>query len=427
MLKRTQDQLASSGDGRYKLRSVRAAINAIEQTTTKITNKADAEAIAGVGSGTAQEIADFLATYRPNVEEQRAHKNAMAVLQQVPGIGISKAEKLVSEGCYTIPHLRRPEYTELLTPVQKTNLKYFEHLRQPVQRAESELVANFIRSSLSSEYEVILTGSYRRGFPISSSIPLMLLHPSYVHVPYPNVSSPFSDAAKERSARRGRVQVSFREKFTKMAAKSQSLLMTQIIPYLEERGLLADTISVGTKKWIGMIRVPDYEGSSGNAIMEKRQRKENIKKMRGEYRKLEINLVPQKSRAAALLALTGDIEFNRDMRLRANKLGMHLDEFGLWRWNSSTPENHSSTSSSAESASTEPPPPEFDPSSVSSNSSSLLPTLVPTLTEESVFEELGLPYVPPDKRNFSYLVSVGKKNTDRPQRMDRIVRAAGGR
>lgn len=45
-----------------------------------------------------------------------------------------------------------------------------------------------------------------------------------------------------------------------------------------------------------------------------------------------------KSRGAALLALTGDTDFNRDIRMKAIKLGMHLNEFGLWRWNpSSTP------------------------------------------------------------------------------------------
>ncbi|KAK7468960.1 hypothetical protein VKT23_003459 [Stygiomarasmius scandens] len=426
ILRHTQNDLVSSGDGGYKLRTLRTAIDAIECTHTKIKSKADAEAIKSVGATTAQVVADHLNSEAQKLDPQteQVRKKAKAILQQVPGIGIAKADKLISEGCYSIAHLRRPEYTELLTPVQKINLKYFEHLQRPVQRVESELVADFIRSSLSSEFEVILTGSYRRGFPISSSITLMLLHPSYVHIPYPDVSSPFSEAAKEKSARRGRVQVAFRESFTKMAAKSQSLLVSQIIPCLEERGLLADTVSIGTKKWIGIVRVPevDDEGVDSNAIMARRKRRDKIRKMQGGYRKLEINLVPQKSRAAALLALTGDIEFNRDMRLRANKMGMHLDEFGLWRWNSLEP-----SSSSLSSEPMLPSPPPAESASEPTSAPSLLPTLVPTPTEESIFEELGIPYIPPEKRNFSYLVSVGKRNTDRPQRMDRVVRAAGGR
>ena len=41
--------------------------------------------------------------------------------------------------------------------------------------------------------------------------------------------------------------------------------------------------------------------------------------------------MPLTSKAAALLAFTGDKEFNRVCRKRAARVHMHLNEFGLWR------------------------------------------------------------------------------------------------
>lgn len=93
-------------------------------------------------------------------------------------------------------------------------------------------------------------------------------------------------------------------------------------------------------------------------------------------------MVAQKSRGAALLALTGDTEFNRDLRIRATKIGMQLNEFGLWRWN----ESEGTEEEGNEGGFWE---------------------LVRAETEEEVLRELGMEYIEPTKRNFA-LVS-GKR------------------
>lgn len=97
-------------------------------------------------------------------------------------------------------------------------------------------------------------------------------------------------------------------------------------------------------------------------------------------------MVPWKSRGAALLALTGDTEFNRDIRTRAINLGMHLNEFGLWRWQSNG----------------------FERVNVGAEAERAPDTgyweLVKADTEEEILRELGLDFVEPTKRNFSNVV-----------------------
>ncbi|KAF5343216.1 hypothetical protein D9758_013424 [Tetrapyrgos nigripes] len=424
-----EEETRSGRRNGYKIRSYELAIEALNATDKKITNKKQAERLRGIGPIASQMIENCLTGTSPPPVNQRLEekrRKAKAELQMVPGIGVSKAAELVSEGCYSIQHLRLPEYTELLSSTQKINLRYFEHLREPVHRDESETVVAFIKSCLSPEFEVVLTGSYRRGFPISSFMSVILLHPSYVHVPYPKVPPPFPDSGKTET-RSGRRLMPFREKFTKLAVKSQSLLIGQIVPHLRDRGLMADTISLGSKKWVGMIRVPEAgdQGVDDTAIMVRRKRRERIDEMQGQYRRLELNLVPQKSRSAALLSLTGDSEFVRDMRLRANKMGMHLDEFGLWRWNSTGLKTENGTPEVEEEEEASDPDSGSEASEDSSpSSSSGRYTLIPTPTEQSIFDELGIPFVHPEKRNYSYLVGPGKRDRDKPQRMEKDVRAA---
>lgn len=101
-------------------------------------------------------------------------------------------------------------------------------------------------------------------------------------------------------------------------------------------------------------------------------------------------MVPMRSKGAAMVSLTGDIEFNRDLRLRAHKLGMHLNEYGLWRWRN---KDGSLLDESEE---------ESD-----STADSKEPTgsweLVRAETEEEILQEVGMEYIEPEKRNFAFL------------------------
>jgi DNA polymerase beta len=92
-----------------------------------------------------------------------------------------------------------------------------------------------------------------------------------------------------------------------------------------------------------------------------------------------VSLAPLKSRGAAQLALTGDHEFLRIARLAAERHGMHLDEYGLWRWHDSL-EGGSDRDVGAG-----------------------YWELIEGENEERILEEIGLGDVPPARRNFRYL------------------------
>jgi DNA polymerase beta len=111
-------------------------------------------------------------------------------------------------------------------------------------------------------------------------------------------------------------------------------------------------------------------------------------------------LVPWKSRGAALLALTGDIEFNRDIRTKAINLGMHLNEFGLWRWQSNGSEE-AHVNEGAERA-----------------SETGYWELVKADTEEQILRELGMDFIEPTKRNFSNVVGKPKRGTTKRKPQD---------
>jgi DNA polymerase beta len=95
-----------------------------------------------------------------------------------------------------------------------------------------------------------------------------------------------------------------------------------------------------------------------------------------------------KSKGAALLALTGDREFNIDIRNKAARLGLFLNEFGLWKWTSDT--------SLREDADDE------------TNSKGYW-SFIEGESEAAVLRELGMSYVEPTKRNFAFLAN---SNTD---------------
>jgi DNA polymerase beta len=110
------------------------------------------------------------------------------------------------------------------------------------------------------------------------------------------------------------------------------------------------------------------------------------------------SLVPWKSRGAALLALTGDVEFNKAIRVKAGNLGMHLNEFGLWRWQSSI----GSVGASGVLDINENDSGELD--AEDSIEQKGFWELIRADTEEDILAELDMEWVEPTKRNFSFVL-----------------------
>jgi len=114
------------------------------------------------------------------------------------------------------------------------------------------------------------------------------------------------------------------------------------------------------------------------------------------------SLAPLKSRGAAQIVLTGDEEFVRIARIAAARLGMYLDEYGLWRW-------HSSEEAVLESQS------QFQIQSNADTSAQHRPQnggyweLVEGESEDRILDEIELGAIAPHRRNFRFLTS--KKRT----------------
>ncbi|KAK0243935.1 hypothetical protein EDD85DRAFT_806143 [Armillaria nabsnona] len=311
-------------------------------------------------------------------------------LQSVPGLGPYTARKLFEAGCTSASELHRPKFQQLLTARQKILVAYYTHLRQPVHRKEIEAINDFIRIQLPSDFQTELVGSYRRNFPFSSEIDLIVLHPSFNTAPLP--PPPEKTLQFPRKGRAEKVYGIYSQK----QFGSKSPLLTTIIPTLKVQGLIAREVKMsGGDRWDGIVRVPEL-GVDGQ-LESLESRVNAIKRKEGKYRRLTINLVPWGCRGPALLALTGDMEFVRQVHDRADKLGLFLDGNGLWRWHGN--ENFDGTTPPKRRRGRPPSDAKTDDESRGKWE------LITQGSEKDILTELGMAYVEPSKRNYSYLLS----------------------
>lgn len=373
----------------YKVRAFARAIEVIGALQEPVRDVAQVKKLKGVGVGISNRIDAFLSgkDYDPEAAiepskgasklkarkgsdpEETRRKMIVRSLSSVSGIGPTTAKALVDAGCMSIGDLKKPKFFDMLSLLQQIGARYHEHLERPVERSQAELLAKFISENISCKFDVELVGSYRRGAQSLLGVNIMLTHPSHVHVPTP--------PSKNGSVTQGINSVPFRTLSRKLREAQDSLLFRDVVSPLESRGLVAETLFLGSKKWQGVIRLP--ERTVDGTWEERSQRIERIREQQGLYIRLDLNLAPMKSKGAALLALTGDKEFNLDIRTKAARLGLLLNEFGLWRWTS-------------------------DPS-LPADAEEGYWTFVEGESEVAILRELGMNYVEPIKRNFAYLAN----------------------
>ncbi|KAK0202054.1 hypothetical protein DFS33DRAFT_1351717, partial [Desarmillaria ectypa] len=343
---------------------------------------------------------------RVNEVREGTKRVVLNELQQVPGLGPYTARKLCDAGCTSASELHRPKFQQFLTARQKILVAYYTHLRQPVHRKEIETINDFIRLQLPSDFQTELAGSYRRNFPFSSEIDLILLHPSFNIIPLP----PPPDKTL-RFPRKGRADKVY-GKYAQKQFGSKSPLLTTVIPTLKVQGLIAKEVKMsGADKWDGIVRVPEFSADGQPESLESRV--SAIKRKEGRYRRLTINLVPWECRGPALLALTGDMEFVRQVHDRADKLGLFLDGNGLWRWH----ENKNFDGATPIKRRRGRPPKD----SKADDESQGKWELVTRGSEKDILSELGMAYVEPSKRNYSYLLSKAT-NSRLPKLYGSVVR-----
>ncbi|KAG5634288.1 hypothetical protein H0H81_002526 [Sphagnurus paluster] len=324
-----------------------------------------AEDAGSVGRGANNHLRKHRTETRSSQRPQKTEDDMVMELEAIPSIGKKRAQTLVKAGCPGVEGLKQEKFFNMLTPVQRVNAKFADHLQQPVSRQETETVA--VRTNPTSSRRHALT---------SDTIELVLFHPDYVHVPVPPV--PF----------RGKHIPTTKPYIPTKQVKGSPLHKT-IIPTLQERGLVASTIRTGPRSWQGIAYIPKKDPFG--RWCPRHERLSDIGLQDGEYRRLNLSLMPMKSKGAALIYHTGDNEMRRMVTRKAAALGLHFDELGLWKWHPDDAElactNNGEDGDRTETA---------------------LATgfwqLLQSTTENAVFEQIGLENIRPQRRNLANLV-----------------------
>ncbi|EMD39782.1 DNA polymerase IV [Gelatoporia subvermispora B] len=332
LIRHAENEESREDKNPYKIKAFTSAIAVINRFDHRIESVEEVRDVKGIGKGIAKRIALFLSgeqqeeaenhvSVQVEDTEENKQRKAMQELTTIHGVGRVLAGKLVALGCMSLEHLRQPEFYNQLAPSMKVGLDFVDHLDHRVTRPQAEAVIDFMKDNMSSKFEISLVGSYRRESPTSSDVDVLIFHPSYVHIPTPAQGPPSGYVG-------GRPPSPHRSK-TKTAKRDTTLLQQEVVQPLIDRGLIAGTLSSGTSKWRGVVLVPSRVDDRWEDLS---QRVEAIAEKTGTFRRMDLNLIPIKSRGAALLALTGDATLNREMRSNAIKQGMLLNEYGLWRW-----------------------------------------------------------------------------------------------
>ncbi|KAL4081252.1 hypothetical protein J3A83DRAFT_4427322, partial [Scleroderma citrinum] len=351
----------------YKVRAFERAIKVIGNFKAPIRSGTQVRRLGGVGERIAKRIDAFLANKGPDGVLKVANDTGvvcktriMESLQMISGIGYART--LYNAGCTSIVDLNKPEFFSLLSPTQKVCAQFATHLDPSVSLAQAE--AEFVSDNISSKYEVFLVGDHRRNHSCSPTLSLVIVHPLDLKTIAPH--APYNLDRKPRPP-----------KPSHFYSVNDSLLSFDIISPLEGRGLVAATLTAKPQRWRGIIRIPQRAENGSWEVRAERLRQ--IKEKEGRYCNLSISFVPKQYQGAALLALTGDLEFVKDICDRAHRLGLHFNEYGLWKW-------------------CEEERWEFMHGD----------------NEEEIFRELGMEYIEPARRNFGFLTTT-TGNKGRPR------------
>ena len=116
--------------------------------------------------------------------------------------------------------------------------------------------------------------------------------------------------------------------------------------------------------------------------------------------------VPEASKGAALLALTGDDYYHLDCQRKAIDAGLYLNEWGLWEWEPS-PESISRFQTSDAPHVKNSLGAMWGSETEQDEGRWVRPEVV---EEEQILDAIGVEYVPPHKRNFRFLVGGKSRN-----------------
>lgn len=336
----------------YRLKQTKRALSVILSLNFEIINENDLKGIPGIGKGTLARVKEILETGKLEVLERKFAKRkqkkitGIQELLKVVGIGERLARKLVVEyGIISVDQLKQA-ITKGKIRVNRLvmlGLKYYSVLEKKVPRSEIQKIEKYLKKKtkeIDPKLEVIMCGSYRRGQLISGDVDVMIYHPD----------------------------VKFLRQLYQLEELGLKPYLRLLIELLFQEGFLLDTMCFNKMKYMGFC--DNWKRFSQRRFPSKK--KSGDEKLPDSVYRIDILWMPYNSLPAATLYFTGPYQLNEQMRLKAKRMNMMLNEYGLFILNSQG--NH---------------------------------VPLPVNSEKDIFEELGMKYLTPKEREI-YALKVQK-------------------
>lgn len=276
----------------YRAKTFEHAARTIEQLNHEIVASFELNNVRGIGESTKQVIDEYLnnegkITRLQQLEARYMEYNtAIETFTNIFGIGPKKAVKFVEQGLRTVDDLWYKAHNQL-TKAQRLGILWREHMRLPVYRYEIDEIKTRLSElwgrNISPDLKFDITGSYRRGEPVSGDIDILVQQ-----TPGLTMS---------------------------MVVNAISSLLPDVT-YEDPNGLemrLDNVLAQGPTKYMGMVR--NYNNNA---------------------HRIDIRLIDQAQYPFAILYFTGSKNFNKLMRSRAIEFGLTLNEYGLYSADLST-------------------------------------------------------------------------------------------
>ncbi|KAJ5158750.1 DNA polymerase family X [Penicillium coprophilum] len=263
----------------WRVMAYRKAITALRNQPDKITTRAQARAIPGVGERLADKIEEIVLTNRLRRLENTNKTPEDLLIQEflgVYGAGLPQASKWVAQGYRSLKDLLE---RATLTKQQRIGVERHSDFAQRIPRKEVETHGAIVRKAVQAvdrDMQVIIAGSYRRGALTCGDVDCLITKPG---------------ASLEQI---------------------RTIMLGLVVPKLFSSGFLKASLAISShqdgSKWHGASALP------GTTL----------------WRRLDLLFVPDAEIGAALIYFTGNDIFNRSMRLLARKKGMCLNQKGLY-------------------------------------------------------------------------------------------------
>jgi DNA polymerase beta len=323
----------------FRLQQIKKILGFIKKLDFEITAGEDLQGIPGIGEGTIRRVNEILETgtlaeLKKKYSAAKQKKiDSIQELTKIIGIGDKFAKKLVTQHkIMSIDELKKAikKNKIAVSDLILLGLKYYGVVEGNIPRKEITATEKYLQKkakSLDPKLEVMVCGSYRRGKPTSGDIDLLMFHPDMKLIK----------------------QVNDPEKYG-----FQSYL-ENFVDALSVEGFLIDhmTDTDYQTKYMGFCKYNSYP-----------------------VRRIDIRFMPYNSLGAAMLYFTGPYELNTEMRNKAKKRDMLLNEYGLYK--------------------------------VDEDGNR---TLVKTKTEEDIFKALGMEYLTPEERESFSTGKIKKSKT----------------